>query len=408
VSNSGVKVTACYSAQAILVLLFALSAFIAASPTRARASTQGHLDVFGYFEPQLAVESLDGEVAQLASNKLRLDIEATPTDRVTFGGNLNFMTYHGRTTYRLADYIPRDAAAEAPPGALDAYVVEFSDGYVLDNAFVKVAFSTLDVTVGKQQISPGTGYAWNPTDMYNTKDVLDPTYENPGHNVVAADVPLGARGALSVLYEPAEELRRSGTFARLKLPAGHFDVSAAVGERFVTHTDFLIYSEVLERRRMVGGDLSGQLLGAGLWGEFAYNEMEVSADYFEGLLGLDYTFENGLYVLGEFYTNGRGRCGSDDYDLNDWLRFLTAETRTVTRNQCYAYVNYPATDLVSIGGSVISSLSDGSLALVPELNYNIDTNLDLTLFGDFYLGEEGTAFSSELGQSCLLRIRYYF
>jgi hypothetical protein len=158
---------------------------------------------------------------------------------------------------------------------------------------------------------------------------------------------------------------------------------------------------------MVGGDFAGELLGIGVWGEFGHNSMEHSDDYFEGLLGSDYTFENGLYVLAELYSNERGRS-DDSYDLNDWLRFLTSETRTVTRDQLYAYVNYPATDLLNVGGSIIGSLNDGSLALVPTLEYNIDTNLDLTFFGNFYLGDEGTAFSSSLGQGGLLRLRYYF
>ncbi len=32
----------------------------------------------------------------------------------------------------------------------------------------------LNIRVGKQQLPWGTGYAWNPTDIFNAKDILDP------------------------------------------------------------------------------------------------------------------------------------------------------------------------------------------------------------------------------------------
>jgi hypothetical protein len=394
-------------ARAAAVLSLSI-ATVAVAPITAWSSPIDSVELFGYFEPQLTIASLDRQTMQLSSNKLRIDLEAAPSDRLTFGANLNFLTYHGRTWYRLADYVPDKLLEGLSPSALDSYTLTFSDGYSLDNAFLKYAFSKFDLTVGKQQISPGTGYAWNPTDMFNTKDVLDPTYENPGHNAVTAEVPLGPRGTATLLYSPDEDWEDSGKFVRVKLPAGHFDVSLSAGERTVRLTDFEHYSTLIERRTMVGGDFSGELLGLGCWGEFAQNDMSRSADYFEGLLGADYTFESGLYVLGELYVNERGKLDHEDYTLNDWLRFLTAQTRTVTRTQLYLYSSYPATDLLSVGGSILTSLSDGSVALVPTLEYNMDTNLDLTFFGNFYLGAEGTAFSSGLGQGFLLRLRYYF
>ena len=381
---------------------------LAASALTAGAGLTEGVEVFGYFEPQLAAAVLDGELVQAASNKLRFDLEAAPSDRITFGANVNFIAYHGRTAYRLADYLSDPVAAQLPPGTRDLYVLEFEDDYSLDNAFLEIAFDRFDLTVGKQQISPGTGYAWNPTDMFNRKDMLDPTYENPGHSAVAVDVPLGARGTALVLYAPEETFERSGKFARVKLHAGHFDVSLVGGERFVPLTDYLSGVASVERRRMAGGDFSGQLLDVGVWGEITYNDMATSDDFAELLVGVDHTLRSGLYLLGEFYVNGRGKCDDRDYDLNDWMRFLTAETVTVTRGQCYLHASYPATDLLTAGASAIASLCDGSFVLVPSLEYNALTDLDITVLGNLYAGGDGTAFSSSLGTGVLLRLCYYF
>jgi hypothetical protein len=396
------KMSPAFKTYAGVALLLAL-----AIPPRARASSEDRVQLFGYFEPQLTAAAVDGETQQLLSNKLRIDLEAAPSDHVTLGCNINFAAYQGHTTFDLVDYLDEDLAAAVPGDLEDSFVLTLEDGYSLDNAFLKIAFGAFDLTVGKQQISPGTGYAWNPTDMYNQKDILDPTYENPGHGAVKADIPLGARGTAELIFSPEDDADRSGKFARVKLPAGHFDISLVAGERFVTLTDFTTLSAVSERRRLAGGDFAGELLGAGIWGELAHNSMEVSDDYLECLLGSDYTFESGLYVLGEFYYNERGRS-DDRYEFNDWMRFLTSEARVVTRSQIYTYVSYPATDLMSVGGSLIMALPDDSAALIPTVEYNLDTNLDLTLYGNFYLGDEGDAFSPLLGQGFLLRLRYYF
>jgi len=64
--------------------------------------------------------------------------------------------------------------------------------------------------VGEQQISLGTGYAWNPTNIFNVKDLPDPTYEQPGHTALRADLPVGERGEAVLIYAPG----RSGRIRR--------------------------------------------------------------------------------------------------------------------------------------------------------------------------------------------------
>jgi len=388
-----------------LLVVLGLHGMIAPS---ARADPQEGVRIFGYYEPQIDVMVLDGETAQMFSNKLRIDLAASVNGKVTFGGNFDFITYHGRTAYLLPDFLPGSVVDDVPPGVRDRYVLAFADTLFLDNVYLKIAFDYFDLTLGKLQISPGAGYAWNPTDMFNIKDILDPTYERRGHNAVRADIPIGTLGTAMMIYEPERDFDRSGKYANVKLHAGHFDLSLAGGERFAPFSDYVSGVAYTERRRMAGGDFSGELLGLGVWGEGAYNFMEMSDDYFEGLLGTDYTFENGFYLLNELYINGQGEADYRDYDFNDWMRYLTAETKALCRGQWYLFASCPATDLLTVGGSIVTSLSDGSLVLVPTIEYNASTNLDITFFGNIYIGEEGKAFSSALGQGGLLRARYYF
>ena len=89
------------------------------------------------------------------------------------------------------------------------YRFSFSDQTFLDNAYVMIRMKYADLIVGKQQISLGTGYVWNPTDIFNIKDILDPTYEQPGHNAIRLDIPIGTKYNLTGIYSPDDTWKNS-------------------------------------------------------------------------------------------------------------------------------------------------------------------------------------------------------
>ncbi len=366
------------------------------------------VEIFGYYEPQVTGFKIGNDFLQLTSNKLRIDLEKSISDRIEFKANYDFITYSGQTTFYLTDYLADEIVSTLSPETRENYILDFSNREFLDNAFLRISFKGFDLTIGKQQISPGAGYAWNPTDIFNIKSVLDPTYEQAGQNAVRADIPVGESSNLLLIYSPDKNARESGKFIRYKATIGHFDVSILGGEKYWNLSDFHNSVFRKERRRLSGMDLSGEMLGIGVWAEWAYNYMELSDDFFEGLVGFDFTFESGLYILNELYRNEQGKNDQNDYNLNDWLRNIYAETRALARDQWYSYMSYPATDLLNIGFSAITALNDGSLAFVPMAVYNFDDNLDLTIFGNIYLGSDGKTYSPLLGNGLLLRARYYF
>jgi hypothetical protein len=110
----------------------------------------------------------------------------------------------------------------------------------------------------------------------------------------------------------------------------------------------------------------------------------------------------------EFYRNTLGKTDYMQYTLNDWMRLLAAEQKAISRDQLYGFIQHPVTDLVNLGLSTIFSISDKSLALVPMMNYNIFENVELLAYLNFYLGKEGTAYASNMGNGGLVRARVYF
>jgi hypothetical protein len=379
------------------------------------AAAQERVDIFGYLESQMVGTRLQGSFYQWYTNKLRVDLKSSLSEHITFTANINYITHHGKTHWEILEFLSDGLTAEIPLEIKPYYVLRFSNETFLDNAYLKLSFKHFDLTLGKQQISLGTGYVWNPTDVFNVKDVLDPTYEQPGHNAVRVDVPLGALSSLTFLYSPEAAWRESGKMLRWRGCLSHFDVSLVALEILWTFHDYTrldpetgMFPELPERRRLLGGSTAGEVLGLGVWAEFAYNWMERSRDFHELVVGANYTFDVQTFVMLEYYRNTLGKANAGGYDLNDWMRFYAAEQKAIARDQLYLLVQHPATDLLEVGVQAAVCLSDSSLALVPTLRYFLSDNVDVFAYFNINLGKEGSVFARSMGEGGLLRVRVYF
>jgi hypothetical protein len=269
--------------------------------------------------------------------------------------------------------------------------------------------------VGKQQVSLGTGYVWNPTDIFNIKDPLDPTYEQPGHNALRVDVPLGSLYTATVLYSPEENWTESTKLLQFKGQISHFDYYLIGVVRNWMFTDFTLFDPesmsfggTPEKRQMLGASTVGELLGLGVWAEYAYNWMEFSPNFYELVIGTDYTFDFQTYVMVEYYRNTLGKSDYRDYSLNDWMRFYAVEQKSISRNQVYIFAQHPVTDLLNLGLINITSFSDGSFAFIPTLVYSLSDNVEIYAYLNFNFGKEGTSYSKSQGNGALIRVRVYF
>ena len=390
-------------------------AFITLSFFLSSLTAQEKVDIFGYFESQIMGAVTKNDFLQLYSNKLRLDLKSNPSDNITFAANFDYITFHGKTRWNILDFLSSDVTSEVTPGMESFYVLPFSNRTFLDNAYIKLSFKYYDLTVGKQQISLGTGNIWNPTDVFNIKDLLDPTYEQPGYNAVRLDVPIGSSYTLTALYSPDDTWKNSAKMIQLKGRISHFDYSFIGIEkvwRFHDYTRFddenMNFLELPGKRQLLGASTAGELLGLGVWAEYAYNWMENSTDFYELVVGTDYTFDFQTYLMVEYYRNTLGKTGYEQYNLNDWMRLMTTEQKAISRDQVYVFIQHPATDLLDIGISTIYSLSDNSFALVPTLTYSLSDNVEIFVYLNVNFGKEGKAFSKNMGSGGLVRARVYF
>jgi len=392
----------------IIFLVFLLFVF---SPLVARKD----LEIFGYFESQIMGAEVKNDFYQLYTNKLRVDLKSSLSDNITFAANFDYITFHGKTEWNILDFLAPNIISEVPQDMESFYILPFSNRNFLDNAYIKLSFKHFDLMVGKQQISLGTGYVWNPTDVFNINELFDPTYEQPGHNAVRLDVALGRIYTLTALFSPEDTWENSAKLIQLKGRISHFDYSLIAIEkvwRFHDYTQIdmenMNFLELPERRRLLGASTAGELLGLGVWAEYGYNWMENSDDFYELVVGTDYTFDFQTYVMVEYYRNTLGKTDYEQYNLNDWMRLIKMEQKAISRDQVYVFVQHPATDLLNAGLSTIYSISDNSFALVPTLSYSLSDNVEIFAYLNLNFGKEGRVFSKNMGNGGLIRVRIYF
>jgi len=378
----------------------------------------GQSNFFGYYEGEFDQLKFANQTYNYGYNKLRLDFEAHPDDVVTIGANINIQKYFDNTMWNLLDFLPTDIwqpIFQPEDFPEEMWITEFpialSDTLFLDNVYLKAGFKHFDLTVGKQQISLGTGYAWNPTDIFNTKQLLDPTYEQTGVNAIRAEIPLKGRTNLDVILSPGKDWKESVKMLQLKTGLGRFDMQGTIGQYTWQRTQFnpttFSIDEQNNLRTLYGGSIVGELAGAGLWIEGAFNKMENIADFSEIIFGTDYTFKNGLYIIMEYLRNENGVSSKENLDINNYLRYFMGETHSLMQDYLFGFLSYPLNDFIQFGLLGFRNLNDNSAALNPQISWNLFQDVDLTMVYSHFIGDDNTEFGVQ-DWGWRIRLRGYF
>ncbi len=361
-------------------------------------------EFFGYFESEADVMQLGSISYNFGYNKFRLDVEARPSDNVLIGANLNVEKYWGKTSWNIYDFLPgyADSGLEL--------IEEIRDTILVDNLYMRISFPWADLTVGRQQISPGVGYAWNPTDIFNTKSLLDPSYEQTGVSAMRVYLPLLGRISLNAVVQPEQTWENSTKQVWLKSGLGRFDVGITMAELQQPTPTSLFFGDAFDvKRTLAGGSVVGELLEWGLWVEAAQNTLHSYFDYvrhsppllpiqfedkvyMEYVVGADHTFDNSLYVLAEVLHNGFGVGEQDNLEIQDYFYALSGEGTSLMQDYAFFYAMHPTFDYVTLSTLVIANFNDNSGTLAPQLDWNAFEDTNISLQGSLFWGDENTEF----------------
>jgi len=381
--------------------MMALAFLAAASVLHAQVELGGYYE--NTFQGDYTKEL--GEAIVNAS-KLRLDFSAGGLqDDVEFKGNINIVAYHGPVSFDVRHYLPEAVAAALGDSATSIRFPE--ERFYLDNAFLTWRKASCRLRAGKQQLSWGPGYSFNPTDLFHRKDMLDPSYEKEGVTALRFDRQWGVGNDIAVIAALNDNLVSSGYGLRIgsHIQAIGYDIALTLHQiEDSVSVDPATLSNQKQLRRALGLEFSGGFLGLGIWFEGNYNWMESENDFVRAVAGLDYTLRNGLYLIMEGLLNGRGETNTP-YPDEDWLANI-AYGEPVGRSWVLAGIRHDLSELLS--GSIYTfSGSDGGFMVNPRLDYSLAQNADLTVFGAVTLGKDDSQFPPGLF-SLVARATVYF
>ena len=261
-----------------------------------------------------------------------------------------------------------------------------------DRALIKLYFEYADVFIGRQQIGWGTGYAFNPTDVWNMKNPSDPEAGKLAVNALNISFPMGDLGSLSFILSPDNDMEHTSYGTRFKNNIFDYDYSFSL-TRF-HNTDRELYG--VPEKALLGVDFSGQIIGEiGIFGEgvfvnHKYSGLEytdIDSSYFQTTVGFDYTLDNGIYFMGEYHYNGLGKNDMDNYNVTDLINLYSGEMSGFGTNYIFFMAKYDFFDNYIFSINNLFNIDDKSGVIMPNLEYLFSEDISITINSSIFIGD---------------------
>ncbi len=234
---------------------------------------------------------------------------------------------------------------------------------------------SIDLYVGRQAVSTGSGRSVNPTDIFLPFAIgsFDSEYRT-GIDAIRARLPFGDMGEFDggiVLGENAKSAANA-FFINVKKPIKDWDI---------------LYTAISYRRNLLLGlDLQGSLFSQGVWLEAAYNKMRsyknVEKQYLRTVVGMDYRYSDDIMLYIEYQHNGAGTRYPLNYSLNiDSLAYREGGVFFLAKNYLAPGISIQITPLWIVSANAILNIDDSSIYYNQKVEWNFKDNF----YGDFNL-----------------------
>ncbi len=402
----------------LLMTLICVSGFTSKAGASDRISISGYFKNYSLALDQPQVKNLPETTEQpimgAANNRLRLNMSGNLNRWASFAIAYDFSPrvqdrwlFEKQTldlgfeaqTYRAADLDSR-----LYPDDSDS-VSSFAIFQNLDRAFLTVKSKFADVYLGRQAIAWGSARVINPTDIlvpyaFNELDVED----RAGVDAVRVRVPVGFMGEVDAGYVFGDdfEFENSAMFLRGKFNFQRNDVSVmTVGFR---------------ENLLAGFDLTRSIGGAGFWLEAGYVFVDAfnsersrdDEDYFRASVGFDYSLRDGTYLFAEYHFNQAGAEWPSEYlTRSEKTAYQEGSVYLLGKHYFAPGISYQITPLITLSGQALANLTDPSVFLMPQVEYNIAEDIYLSAGAYVGLGS-GPAYLSSRNYGDFLRLRSEF
>lgn len=270
---------------------------------------------------------------------------------------------------------------------------KFSTFHFIDRLYFKKDFGNLNLTLGRQRISWGTGRIWNPTDLFNPINPANfSKIEKDGADVVSVKFYLGSFTDIQFVYNPIDKFKMNNYGVRFRTNYHEFD--------------FSFMSGLFDKRGVAGFDFAGNLFKAGVRGEmiFSADVKNFKSNFFKFILGFDNQFTKNIYGLVEYHFNGEGKSRKDEYEIE---RLINGEILNLSKNYVFVMLNYALNPIASFSASLNKNLNDGSGFISFGFSYSVSDNSDLNFGALIFHGDEGDEYWY-YSTSAFVRFQFYF
>ena len=394
-------------------------------------------DFRGYIENTTNIEYVKEpeQTILLNAGRARLNLSGKPDPAFDVGLGLVGTLNSGETELSLANYLPDSLQEQILPEAESLFWYEIGEEELyLQEAFGSFYSEHFRLRIGRHKFYSGTGYAYNPIDLFNTKDPLDPSYETDGIDALLLSLELPHQTELQGVLRFGDDFENTDYLARLKSSLRGWDLALQYSYSLKSRTDWetLNSEEALLalaqgasfdnfvrefRWHLIGGEFSGELFGWAIYGEGGYvfvdalGELgtleDAAQDHERLLLGLDHTFDSQVYLLLEFLRLGQGRIDSADIRLNDRMGYLSGELLSIDRDTVFSGISYPIGDLSEFSFYTIIGCSEPSAILNPWLIYDLRPGLKLSFSANIPVGDEESQ-NGKAGPAGFMRLKWNF
>jgi len=272
------------------------------------------------------------------------------------------------------------------------------DGHILyhrmDRLSLTVHQRRFVLRAGRQAITWGSGFLFNPMDLFNPFAPTDIEREYKiGDDMAYTQVTFGESGDAQFLYVP----RRDPATGNVK---GSQDSVAGKVHFAKGTTEFDIMAATHFDEEIIGVGCSGYLGGAAWRLDATWtmpDEKSDESDFLSLVANTDYSWVwwgKNLYGFVEVFYNG---LGDDTYsesigDPDIMNRLNRGELFTLGRWYLGAHIRVEMHPLVNLFVTVINNMDDPSGILQPRLTWDITQDLQLTCGGNIFYGGGGTEY----------------
>ncbi len=305
----------------------------------------------------------------------------------------------------------------------------------LDEAFADIYLKNTDLRIGRQVISWGTADGINPTNYINPKEISFTDMEPKGKPLTCAqatyygkniiltgvgifdyepvEIPEEMKNGFPEPTEPENTLKNMEFALKVEKRISNWDVKLSYFSGWEDYPAlWMKYNPLIppplppfepqsayQRVNKIGLATASTFRGIGLWTETAYvlphkiEEMDqpgnilfsMNEPYFQNVAGANYSFENDIYLEGQYVYYGNGSLISPYVQHN-------AGEKVDPGNYLMVYSSYTFDQIHTLELTAIDNLQDASFILMPQYTYAINQVTDISLKAVLFFGDAGTEF----------------